>query len=130
MFAESVPRADNFVFTNNIVENGQYGFRGTGSGDGLTTLNIHFSNWTFSRNAIIGGASANHAAGNFFPASIAAVGFVDAPSRNVALTATSPYRNAATDGRDVGVDFSLVRHLLDPASAPKVPSVPTRVRTR
>jgi hypothetical protein len=128
MFAESVPRADNFVFTNNIVENGQYGFRGTGSGDGLATLNTHFSNWTFSRNAFIGGTSTSHATGNFFPASTAAVGFVDAQNRNFALASSSPYRNAATDGRDLGVDFNLVRHLLNSTNAPKVPSAPTGVR--
>jgi hypothetical protein len=54
--------------------------------------------------------------GNFFPATSAMVGFVDAAGGDYRLTDKSPYHGAATDGTDVGAEMSL------PASWPGPPA--------
>jgi hypothetical protein len=51
---------------------------------------------------IIAGSASVYPGGNFFPGSIGAVGFTDVSGGNFALTSSSPYHNAATDGTDVG----------------------------
>ena len=107
--AENKLKAERYTFTNNVVSKGNWGFIGTGTGDGLATLNAMFANWTFSRNAIIGGSSSAYPTGNFFPANEGAVKFVDIAAGNFRLTDKSPYRNAATDGRDLGADVDAVR---------------------
>ena len=107
--AETKAKAERYTFTNNIVSKGNWGFIGTGTGDGLATLNAMFANWTFSRNAIIGGSGAAYPAGNFFPPNEAAVKFIDLAAGNLRLADKSPYRKAATDGRDLGADIDSVR---------------------
>src|SRR6185436_5273479 len=56
------------------------------------------------RNVIAGGNAGRYPPDNFFPASIDAVGFVNASSGDYRLAPTSPYRGAASDGTDVGVN--------------------------
>ena len=58
------------------------------------------------RSVIIGGAASSFPPDNFFPLSLDAVGFVDLLGGNYALSALSPYKGAATDGTDIGVDFN------------------------
>jgi hypothetical protein len=43
---------------------------------------------------------------NFFPAAVGNVGFTDAANNNYSLSGSSPYRNAATDGTDIGVNWT------------------------
>ena len=105
--AENTPKADQFDFRDNLVSNGVYGFFGTGTGAGTTSLDTWFTNYTFTKNAIIGG-SGTYPAGNFFPTNIAAVGFVNFAGGNYTLTAGSAFRNAATDGKDIGADIAAV----------------------
>jgi len=97
-------KINNFVFINNISTPTDWGFFGSTVGEGTAALNTYFSNWTFSRNVIVGKAASAYPAGNFFPADIAAVHFVNYTGGNYALAANSPYKNAGTDGMDVGVD--------------------------
>lgn len=105
IFAENNPRADQFAFLNNLITYGQYGVIGTGTGPGTATFNAYFSNWSFTKNVLIGGSGATYPVGNFFPADLNSVGFVDHLAGNYRLSAASPYRNAGTDGRDIGADI-------------------------
>jgi len=54
--------------------------------------------------------SIHYPAGSFFPSTLNAVGFTDTANSsgysNFALINTSPFKNAATDGQDVGVGFT------------------------
>lgn len=106
--AENKTKAERFMFSNNIVSKGNWGFIGTGTGDGLGTLNAMFANWTFTKNVVIGGNAATYPPGNFFPATDAAVKFMDAAAGNYHLAEKSPYRDKATDGQDIGADASSV----------------------
>src|SRR5258706_1480477 len=97
----------NFVFTNSIVNAGRDPVWSTGGGGSpnwaakdspLTTLNACFHPYTFSSNAIIASPkafpSSTWPAGNFFPASVAAVSFVElkagVPGRRSPCALTPP----------------------------------------
>jgi hypothetical protein len=100
--AAYAPKINNFVFTNNLSTHTHYGFVGNGVGEGTPALNTYFTNWTFSRNVFVGVRAGAYPAGNFFPANVAAVGFVNYAGGNYALAENSPYENAGTDGTDIG----------------------------
>jgi hypothetical protein len=104
-FAESHRgEISNFVFTNNLATPTRYGFFGPGVGERTRALNGNFTNWRFSRNVIVDGPAGSYPAGNFFPAGVAAVRFVNYAGGNYTLAADSPYKNAGTDGTDIGVN--------------------------
>ncbi len=95
-----------FAFTNNLVARGTYGFTGTGTGEGTATMTVDFTNWTFTNNAIIGAQTTPYPSGNYFPTDIPSVGFVNYAGGNYALASTSPYKNAGTDGLDLGANIT------------------------
>src|SRR5215469_4148285 len=68
--AESAPKVNNFVFTNNLSTHTAWGFFGSGVGEGTRALNANFSGWTFSRNVLVGRTAAAYPAGNFFHADV------------------------------------------------------------
>ena len=113
---------DRFTFTNNLATYGNYGFFGRGTSDGLSTLTGHFSNYRFAKNAIIGGNTSHYPAGNFAPANVAAVQFVNYTGGDYRLAAGSPYKNAGTDGKDIGADVSLVPSGISGVAPPQPPS--------
>jgi hypothetical protein len=96
----------NFVFTNNLATPTAYGFFGSGVGTGTAALNADFSNWTFAKNALTGETASSYPTGNFFPASITAVQFTDYADGTYTLAATSPYKNAGTDSKDIGANLA------------------------
>jgi hypothetical protein len=100
--AQSSTKITNFVFTNNLSTHTAYGFFGNGVGEGTRALNTYFTNWTFSKNALVGRPAGSYPGGNYFPANVAAVDFVNYAGGNYALAAASPYNNAGTDGLDIG----------------------------
>ena len=53
MAQSMAPKVSNFVFTNNLSTRTAYGFFGSGVGEGTRALDNNFTNWTFSRNAIV-----------------------------------------------------------------------------
>ncbi len=106
-FSENNPKADQFDFRDNIISSGSYGFIGTGTGEGNSTLTAFFTNFIFTKNVIISGGN-TYPAGNFFPVNAAAVGFVNFAGGNYMLTAGSAFRNAASDGKDVGADIAAI----------------------
>src|SRR5881296_936851 len=105
-YAEGVPHI-GFIYRNNITPRGAagFGFIGQGAAEGISTLTIYFPLAVFQRNVIAGGNAAIYPADDFFPSSLAAVGFVDFAGHNYRLAASSPYKNAATDGTDIGANI-------------------------
>jgi hypothetical protein len=97
-------KVSNVVFTNNLSTRTNYGFFGSNAGEGTVALTADFINWTFSRNVIVGAPAKNYPAGNFFPSSLDEVRFVNHAGGNYALASDSPYKNAGTDGRDIGAN--------------------------
>ncbi|MDQ3142534.1 MAG: T9SS type A sorting domain-containing protein [Bacteroidota bacterium] len=109
MVSDGTPRTDFFVFQNNLVSKATYGFIGSGTGTANTTLAAYFNpNWSITKNAIIGGSATGFPVGNFFPANIAAVGFVNYAAGDFRLLPSSIYNNAGTDGKDLGADIDSI----------------------
>jgi hypothetical protein len=110
--------ATRFDFRDNIMSRGGYGFIGTGTGEGTRTLNAFYTDYTFVNNAIIGGAAQDYPAGNMGPANMKAVGFVDSASENYRLAPSSPYKGAASDGKDLGADIDAIDAATKGVAAP------------
>lgn len=122
------PAMINFVFTNNLVSAGSVPTKTTGGGGvedcayypaPLTSLASCFQPYTFAHNAILA-TPANfppnsYPAENYFPATAAAVGFVNyrnGKGGDYHLQSTSPYKNAGTDGKDLGADMNALEAAL------------------
>lgn len=114
MVSDGSPKADYFVFQNNLVSYAYYGFiGGNGTRSANATLAAYFNpNWTVITNAIIGGSAGGCPAGNFSPANIPAVGFVNYSTNydtgDYHLTDSSPYKNVGTDGKDLGANIDSI----------------------
>ena len=99
----------NFVFTNNIVPHNAYGIFGGGQSPGNKTIAVYFPRGVFKRNVIYGDFHepeyGNYPPDNFYPDSLAEVGFAGFATGNYRLSARSRYKGKATDGKDIGCDF-------------------------
>jgi hypothetical protein len=120
-----------FAFTNNIAPHNLYGVFGDyGIGLDLAAITVYFPGAPFQGNVVVGGNAATFPPGNFFPASLAGVGFTDLAGGNYALAAGGPYVRAGTDGKDVGVDFVALNAAMSsgggtpPPPPPPLPSPP------
>ena len=116
-FTESSPKADAFIFQNNLMSKGVYGWAGTGTGEGTATLDTYYTNYTFTYNAIIG-SSGTYPNGNFYPANVSAVGFVDFSGGNYRLSASSPFKGKGSDGKDLGADIDALNAAISGAGVP------------
>jgi hypothetical protein len=104
--AEGVSKG--FVYTNNITPHNRYGVHGSGRGTGLDTLAADFPGSLFQHNVLIHGKCAEYPAGNFCPATVEDVGFVDYAAGDYRLAQGSPFSGAAGDGTDIGADIDAV----------------------
>jgi hypothetical protein len=104
--AEGVSKG--FVYTNNITPHNRYGVHGSGRGTGLDTLAADFPGSVFDHNVLIHGKCAEYPAGNFCPATVEDVGFVDYAAGDYRLAQGSPFSGAAGDGTDIGADIGAV----------------------
>jgi len=103
---------ESFVFENNLVLHNRYGVIGSGTASGRATLDRYFPHGVVKRNVIVGAPATSYPPDNFFPSSIAGVGFVDRQRGDYRLASSSPYKRAATDGRDPGADINAVAPLV------------------
>ena len=81
---------------------------GSSAAPGIGTLDLYYPGAVFLGNVIIGSNAATYPSGNYSPATLADVGFVDAGSGNYQLSASSPYKGQATDGTDIGCRVDLL----------------------
>ena len=121
------PQMWGFVISNNILGLGRFTFASAGGGRSncansfipLTSLNLCFSKYTFRYNAIIGSSMASKSSdwppGNYFsatPGSVQFVNYNNADGGNYQLLPSSPYKNSASDGKDLGADISAMQAAL------------------
>jgi len=112
------PQMDWIRVKDNICAHDRYGVKGTNKGTGFLSVDFYCRNYDWDTNVMVEVQAAyqddyDDATGfvNFHQAAaIANVGFVDVTFDNVpgdfALAGGSSYKNAATDGTDIGVDTS------------------------
>jgi len=96
----------NVAITNNISNYGLYGIYGTGVGTGQIALTTFISSYTYNDLILMNASGTSD--GSLWPSGTywstpGGVQFTDASSGNYQLLSTSPYHNAGTDGKDVGV---------------------------
>jgi hypothetical protein len=107
-----VTTVEGFVFTNNILpDNNGWAIMGSGAAPGMDSINTYYPDGVFADNVIAGGDPTIYPPANYFPPTLDAVGFVSLFSGNYQLAPSSPYKNAATDGLDVGVDVTQLPQL-------------------
>jgi len=95
-----------FTFTNNVVLNGRYGVGGDSHyGDPIGALSTYFPGVVFRANVIEGAYPPDYPPGNFFPTSISDIGFANYAGGNYRLQPNSPYKDAGTDGKDLGASI-------------------------
>ena len=114
------PSMYGFNFTNNIVATGRYPVWNAGGGDiscayddsPATSIAKCFTSYTFGNNALVATPQqfppSSWPGGNFFPTDGNAAGFTQynqGNGGNYQLLNNSPYKNAGTDGRDLGADI-------------------------
>ena len=104
MFAGGEPNL-GFVFKNNLLRLAGSGITGHARSPGNDTIRFYFPGGEFRRNVLIGLPQEPHPENNFYPRTPEAVGFVDFARGNYRLLPGSKYKNAATDGKDIGCDF-------------------------
>jgi len=96
-------------FTNNAAAHNTYGIVGSSAATGLVALNTYMPSAVVSANVFAGGPASKYPAMNYFPAvAVWRAGFVDFAAGDYRLSAASPYRNAATDGTDIGADTATI----------------------
>ena len=117
------PQMTNFVYTNNIVNAGTAPTKTTGGGPAncaypatpMLVLPACFARFMFSRNAIVATPSnyppTSYPGGNFFPSSASSVDFMNYSNGiggDYHLRTTSQFKNAGTDGKDLGADIDAI----------------------
>lgn len=119
----SYPKMSSIVLTNNIFGTAKYPVWSAisapdcaGTNVPVQTFNNCFSGYAFNHNAMIAVPSvfppATWPSGNFFPASVAAVQFANfnnGNGGNYQLLPSSPYKNAGSDGKDLGANISAIQ---------------------
>jgi hypothetical protein len=117
MVAESTPKADSFIFANNISSSGLYGFIGNSTGSIQQTLTRWFtSNAIYNKNLMVSPYPDNFA-GSFSISNISNVGFVDVAMGNYSLLPSSPYSAGnitGGDGKDLGADQAAIAAAVGP----------------
>ena len=113
------PAMYGFVFTNNLVATGNYPVWNIGGGNTscsfsgvpVTSLNTCFTSYTFNYNALLSAppryGQGSYPAGNMFgpnPNNVV-VQYNNGNGGNYELQSGSPYKNAGSDGKDLGADI-------------------------
>src|SRR5262249_49661065 len=122
---------EGLVFRNNLLPHNEYGVKGDGQGSGNETINTYFPGSVFRRNVMVGGPSADYPPDNFFPPSFDQVGFTNLAGGNYRLASASPYKNAGTDGKDIGCDIDalIAAQSSTPTPTPTLTPTPTPTST-
>jgi hypothetical protein len=102
------PPSPGFVFTNNIMPNNAWAIMGNSASQGNGTIAAFFPGSQFLGSVIAGADPATYPGGNFYPANLDAVGFINLAGGNYRLSASSPYVRSATDGTDVGANIGAI----------------------
>jgi len=123
----ALPQIAGFTFTNNIVGASRYPVWSAGGGPSncafsdipMEVFSRCFNPYSFTHNAIVATPASTPAsawpADNYFPSGTAAAGLIEPngqPHANYQLAPSSPYKNAGTDGKDLGADMATLQTML------------------
>ena len=106
--------ARKLTITDNILTSpAGYGIVYSEKKVGIESLNAMAGNsWTFKRN-VIGGIEPQfapwHPPGNWYPPTVAGIGFIDPPTGEYRLAPRSDYKGRGERGKDPGADLARLR---------------------
>ena len=101
LYAYDTPTV-GLAFTNNIIPDNNWAILGADQGPGNDTIARYFAGGVILDNVIAGAPASSYPVGNYYPTSLANVGFVSLAGGDYRLGAASPYRAGATDGGAIG----------------------------
>lgn len=104
--------SNGLIFRNNLVAHNEYGVKGDGRESGNNTIDTYFPDAVFVKNVLVGAPSAAYPAENFFPSTFEQVGLISRAVGNYRLAMTSPYKEAGTDGGDIGCNIETLEAAL------------------
>jgi len=125
--------AERFVFKDNITLHNANGVIGTGLAVGNDSLTKYFPGAAFFRNVLAGGVASRYPADNSFPTvDWLLEQFQNPGEHDYRLRPGSQLRLSGSDGRDIGVSFSLLTEALGANAAAwlGLPEVPAPERSR
>ena len=129
-YAPTGYRIYGFELTNNLLRANTYGIFGDAVGAGTTAFNYYTPNAIVLRNTFAGAAAANYPTGNYFPTLARWLAdFVNLSGRDYRLTSTSLSNNAATDGTDIGENFTELNAALSGGTSAPPPPPPSTAPT-
>ena len=97
------------VVHSNVLHHGNAGVKGDGTTEGTISLNTFASGALYTNNAMVSGGTASiYPTNNWFPGTLADVGFLNAAGGDYRLSSTSSYANKGYDGRNIGADVNQV----------------------
>jgi hypothetical protein len=116
------PPVLGFVFRNNLAKHNSYGIIGTNRGVGNDAIAAYLPGSDVSRNVIAGGAAAKYPSGNSFPSAAQfETQFAAYAGGDYRLVDSSPWRDAGSDGLDLGAVFGTGGPAPAPPSPPAQP---------
>lgn len=99
----------NAVYTNNMSAHNAYGIMGSNFSSGLSSINAYLPGSLVAGNILAGGSASKYPTGNYFPTVSAwQANFADYAAGDYHLLATSSYKNAGTDGLDLGANVDVI----------------------
>jgi hypothetical protein len=100
------------VIHSNVLHHGAAGVKGDSRSEGTSSLNTYAPGALYSNNAMAyGGSTSEYPANNWFPGTLADIGFVNLAGGDYRISGTSPYANKGFDGRNIGADIDQVNAL-------------------
>jgi hypothetical protein len=102
-----LPALQRLVIHSNVMLKGGYGIKGGGQSEGTLSLNYFAPGSLVTNNAIVGSVvQSAYPANNYFPGSLANVGFANLAGGDYHLSGSSSYVSKGYDGRDIGADIN------------------------
>ena len=97
------------VIHSNVLHHGYAGVKGDGMAEGTSSLNNYAAGALYTNNAMVaGGSVSGYPTNNWFPSTLADIGFVNVGGGDYHLGGTSAYANKGYDGRNIGADVNQV----------------------
>ncbi len=110
------------MLTNNLLRDNKYGIFGDNSSEGVASLNKYTPNAYVQANSIGGAQASVYPTGNDYPSLTQWLAdFVNRSAADYRLVSTSLSKNAATDGKDIGVDFAELNAAMTGSAPPPPP---------
>jgi len=103
---------ERLTYTNNLARHNTYGVKGQGTAVGTPSLSAYTVSTVWTNNVLAGGAGQPYPPITWMPS---VVEYQSQLAPDYSLVPQSPYCRAATDGRDVGVDWT------QPSALPQSP---------